>query len=58
MEKERVLDKQGVIAYSAIMHCRNCCEQEPVKIPTGITKLQFRKGRLCPNCGCKMDGGE
>ena len=48
----------GKGAYYTYINCCNCNEEEFVFIPKGTTIMIWKENRTCPNCGCRMGGGE
>lgn len=38
--------------YTTMIYCNNCLMHSEVKIPKGVTIIQFLETGLCPQCNC------
>ena len=51
------MDKTYDVDYEIEVICYNCKIGKKYKIRRGITTSEFRQGKICDNCGCKLNTG-
>lgn len=48
------IEKKETEHYAITVYCGNCTQQIEADIPKGVTIEDWKRGNVCPNCGCSL----